>query len=182
MRAALPLVAVLLGGCIERNAYLELELHFPADASGRNAVVRVNEGNVSFDEDWQSTDSLPAVKLDAKAATKLAVSVEGRPEIETKPVRIKVRFCEDPSCAAINDDRAPEVRYQIERAFYLGERTSLSLTVDCIPNVMGETDPPPACALAQDDEIDVPKCQVAGCREGVTSNYCVGGKHFCEQQ
>jgi hypothetical protein len=112
--------------------------------------------------------------------TRLDVSVEGRPEIEAEPVRIKVRFCHDPSCAAIDDDHAPEVRYQIERAFYLGQRTSLTLTVDCIPNVAGQTDAPPSCAVAQAQEVDVPKCQVAGCREGVTSNYCVNGEHFCE--
>jgi hypothetical protein len=172
--------------CIEQNAYLELTLHFPADPRAadtggpRHAVVRVNTGDVSFDTDWESSDALPSVALDGASSTKLAVSVEGTPENETTPVRVKVRFCRDPSCVGIDDDSAPEVRYEIERAFYLGERTSLALTIDCIPNVVGLTDAPPACAIASDAVVNVPKCEVAGCRNGVTSSYCSGGKHFCE--
>lgn len=178
--------AIVSPACIEQNAYLELTLHFPPDPRAaedggpRHAVVRVNTGDVSFDTDWESSDALPAVALDGASSTKLAVSVEGTPENETMPVRVKVRFCRDASCVGIDDDSAPEVRYEIERAFYLGERTSLSLTIDCIPNVTGLTDAPPACAIASDTVVSVPKCDVAGCRNGVTSSYCAGGKHFCE--
>lgn len=183
------LAASALGGagCIEKNAYLELELVFPADprASGstaaRQAVVRVNTGDVSFEEDWESSEALSAVALDPKEPTKLQVSVEGREEIETKPVRIKVRFCTDPSCVGIHDDIAPEVRFEIERAFYLGKRTSLTLPVECIPNVATETDPPPACALENEAVSTIPRCSVAGCREGVTTNYCASSRHFCEE-
>jgi hypothetical protein len=183
------LAATALGGagCIEKNAYLELELVFPADprvtgdTAARQAVVRANTADVSFDEDWESSEALSAVQLDPKEPTKLRVSVEGREEIETKPVRIKVRFCTDPSCAGIHDDVAPEVRFEIERAFYLGKRTSLTLTVDCIPNVASETDPPPICATKNEAVSTIPKCSVAGCREGVTTNYCASDKHFCEE-
>jgi hypothetical protein len=186
--ALLAAAALASAGCVEKNAYLELELDFPADprasANGgdaRNAVVRVNTGDVSFDEDWESSEALSPVRLDPKQPTKLQVSVEGRAEIETKPVRIKARFCADPNCVGIHDDIAPEVRFEIERAFYLGKRTSLTLTVDCIPNVATETDPPPTCAIGNEAVSTIPKCSVAGCREGVTTNYCANSKHFCEE-
>ena len=186
---AAALLAAALGstGCIEKNAYLELELVFPADpratggTAARQAVVRVNTGDVSFEEDWESSEALSAVQLDPKEPSKLQVSVEGREEIETKPVRIKVRFCTDPSCVGIHDDVAPEVRFEIERAFYLGKRTSLTLTVACIPNVAAETDPPPTCATKNEEVLTTPRCSVAGCREGVTTNYCANDKHFCEE-
>jgi hypothetical protein len=190
-RAAAALLAALAlaqTGCIEKNAYLELELDFPADpraaadgTGARNAVVRVNTGDVSFDEDWESSEALAPVRLDPKEPTKLAVSVEGREEIEAKPVRIKVRFCADPDCVGIHDDIAPEVRIEITRAFYLGKRTSLTATIDCIPNVASETDPPPTCPIGNEAVTTIPKCSVAGCREGVTTNYCAGDKHFCEE-
>lgn len=185
--ALLAACAVSSTGCIEKNAYLELELVFPADpratgsVAARQAVVRVNTGDVSFEEDWESSEALSAVQLDPKEPKKLQVSVEGREEIETKPVRIKVRFCTDPSCVGIHDDVAPEVRFEIERAFYLGKRTSLTLPIECIPNVPAETDPPPACATANEAVSTIPRCSVAGCREGVTTNYCANDRHFCEE-
>ncbi|MEO5730192.1 MAG: hypothetical protein ABI134_21630 [Byssovorax sp.] len=183
------LAAAALGstGCIEENAYLELELVFPPDpratsgTDSRQAVVRVNTGDVSFEEDWESSEALSPVQLDPKQPKKLQISVEGRAEIETKPVRIKVRFCTDPSCVGIHDDTAPEVRFEIERAFYLGKRTSLTLAAECIPNVATETDPPPVCAARNESVSTIPKCSVAGCREGVTTNYCASDKHFCEE-
>jgi hypothetical protein len=187
---AVPLLAAAaLGGasCIEQNAYLEVELIFPADpratssVPARKAVVRVNTGDVSFEEDWESSEALSAVQLDPKQLSKLQISVEGREEIEAKPVRIKVRFCTDPSCVGIHDDVAPEVRFEIERAFYLGKRTSLTLPVECIPNVATETDPPPTCAVKNEAVSTIPRCSVAGCREGVTTNYCASDKHFCEE-
>jgi len=177
------LPASLSLGCIERNAYLELTVTFPKDESttqaARYGVVRVNTGDVSFDADWESSEVVPPVRLSRTQSTKQQISVEGREEIETQPVRVKVRFCRDPNCVGINDDHAPEVRYEIERAFYLGKRTSLSLSVDCIPNVPTEMDP--MCAIMDQSVVTVSKCSVAGCREGVTSNYCTGNVHFCEQ-
>lgn len=169
------------------NAFLEVNLELPSDprATGeqgsRFAVVRVQTADVSFDENWESSDAMPAVPLTASAKSELRFSVEGLPETETKAIRIKVRFCGDESCTDLRDDRAPEVRYEVERAFYLGKSTSLELSIPCIPNVDGETDPPPACAIVNQEIIDIEKCDVAGCREGVTSSYCVADKHFCEE-
>ena len=190
MRRALALACLALGAAAlapacaaTSNAYLELELVFPPNATGaaRYAVVGVVTGDVSFDEDWRSTEPLPATKLAGGATTSLRASVEGRAEIETAPVRVKARFCRDASCAGVGDDRAPELRFEIERAFYLGERTSLTIAMDCIPNVDGETPAPPACATKDRSVTKVAKCAVAGCREGVTRSYCADGKHFCEK-
>ena len=183
---ALAIVAAVLApACAaESNAYLELTLAFPANDTGttRHAVVGVATGDVSFDEDWRSTEPLPPTTLSPADKTSLRASVEGRAEIESTPVRVKVRFCRDASCAAVGDDNAPEVRFQIERAFYLGERTSLSLAVECIPYVLGETDGQIGnCATNDKSQVNVAKCAVAGCREGVTTNYCASGKHFCEK-
>ena len=182
---AAAIAATVLAGaaCSQPNAYLEIALDFPPNPTGatRHAVVGVVTGDVSFDEDWRSTEPLPATTLSATSRTSMPVSVEGCPEIEATPVRVKVRFCLDASCAAVGDDRAPEVRFEIDRAFYLGERTSLTLAVACIPNVAGETDAAPACATKDRAVTAVSKCSVAGCREGVTRSYCAGDKHFCEK-
>jgi hypothetical protein len=185
-RGAVAILALAGASCSSSsNAYLELTLDFPPDprasSGARHAVVGVVSGDVSFDEDWKSTDPIPATKLGASATTSETVSVEGRAEIETTPVRVKVRFCRDATCTAVGDDHAPEVRFEIERAFYLGERTSLTLPIACIPNVAGQTDAPPSCPTTNKSVATVAKCSVAGCREGVTRNYCASGKHFCEK-
>ena len=179
--------AIGVMSCVEKNAYLELSLGFPPDpraasapGGARYAVVRVNSCDVPFDGDWQSSDPLSPVRLSGATATSQPISVEGTPDTETKAIRVKIRFCVDPSCAGINDDKAPELRYEIERAFYLGKRTSLAITVACIPNVPTETDAPPACDLMDNATKPIGKCEVGGCREGVTTSYCAGGKHFCE--
>jgi len=96
-------------------------------------------------------------------------------------VRIKARFCVDPACVGIHDDAAPEVRFEVTCAFYPGKRTSLTLAIECIPNVIAETEAPPACSIVNEAVSTIPRCSVAGCREGVTTNFCAGDKHFCEE-
>lgn len=179
MRAAL-LVGALSLGCA-RNAFLELEIDLPKNetTTTRFALVQVVSGDVPFDQAWAGGDPVPAVKLGA-APTPLKISVEGDSDTETRPIEVKVRFCKDASCTALGDDVAPEVRMHLERAFYIGERTSYTWSIACMPNVPGQTDPPPVCDTKQRAQNDVPKCKVAGCRSGVTSEYCSGGKHFCE--
>lgn len=176
----LALIAVLSLGCA-RNAFLELEIDLPKNdwPDERHAVVQIVSGEVPFEQQWAGGDPIPATKL-STAPTPLKVSVEGTEDTETKPIRVKVRFCKDPSCSKLGDDVAPEVWLQVDRAFYIGERTSYTWNIACIPNVKGQTDPPPVCALTQRSQTTVPKCKVAGCRSGVTSEYCSGGKHFCE--
>jgi hypothetical protein len=169
-------------GCAQ-NAVLELELDLPqspSPATTRYAVVRVVTGDVSFDEEWQGDPQLPPFALDPSAKTVQRVSLDGSSDVESAKVRVKVRFCRDPNCAAIGDDTAPEVRLQLARAFYAGKRTSYAWSIPCVPNVAGQTDTP-VCATAQRGETDVTKCEVAGCRSGVARSYCVGDKHFCEE-
>jgi hypothetical protein len=173
--------APALAGC-GQNAVLELELDLPKNpgASTRYAVVRVASGASPFDEAWQGDDALPPFALDPSAASVQRVSLDGSSDVEGAPVRVKVRFCRDPSCSALGDDTAPEVRLQIDRAFYAGKRTSYTWSIACVPNVAGQTDTP-LCATPQRGETDATKCEVAGCRTGVAHSYCVGEKHFCEQ-
>ena len=64
-------------------------------------------------------------------------------------MRIKARFCVDPACVGIHDDAAPEVRFEVTRAFYPGKRPSLTLAIECIPHVIAETEAPPACSDRQ---------------------------------
>jgi hypothetical protein len=177
-----PLTASVLAGCAQ-NAVLELELDLPKNPGVtpvRYAVVRVVSGSVPFDQDWQGDDALPPFALDPNATSAQHVSLDGSSEVEGAPVRVKVRFCRDPACSALGDDTAPEVRLQIDRAFYAGKRTSYTWSIACVPNVAGQTDTP-TCAIPQRAETDVTKCEVGGCRTGVTHSYCVGDKHFCEQ-
>ena len=174
------MTGLLLAGCA-RNAFLELSIVLPASerADARYAVVQVVSGEVPFDQQWAGGDPVPVSKLGA-ASSVLRISVEGDADLETKPLRVKARFCKDASCTALGDDGAPEARLQLARAFYVGQRTSYTWTIACVPNVAGQTDATTTCEVAQRAETDVPKCKVAGCRSGVTSEYCAGGKHFCE--
>lgn len=180
---ALLLCALAAPPACAQNAVLELELELPqspAAATTRYAVVRVVTGDVPFDEEWQGEPQLPPFALDPGAKTVQRVSLDGSSDVEAAKVRVKVRFCRDPNCAAIGDDVAPEVRLQLARAFYAGKRTSYAWSIPCVPNVAGQTDAP-TCATAQRAELDVAKCDVAGCRSGVARSYCVGDKHFCEE-
>jgi len=177
----LLLALVVAGSGCARNAYLELQVDLPPNdrPDARFAVVQVVAGEVPFKDQWAGGDPIPVVKLSSNP-TPLRVSVEGNGENETKPILVKARFCKDASCTALGDDVAPQVWLRIDRAFYIGQRTSFTWKIGCVPNVVGQTDPPPTCDVAQESLTTVPKCKVAGCRSGVTSEYCAGGKHFCE--
>lgn len=178
VRALALLALPLLAGCT-RNAFLELQIDLPKNdyAGDRYAVVQVVAGEVSFDQEWAGGDAIPPVKLGASPQS-MRVSVEGDADTEQKPLRVKLKFCKSPQCTELADDVAPQLRLQLDRAFYIGERTSYTWSVACVPNVKGQTDPPPVCEAQK--QLTVPKCKVAGCRSGITSEYCAGGKHFCE--
>lgn len=173
------MLAVLLSSGCARNAFLELQIDLPKNefAEQRQAVVQVVSGEVPFEQEWAGGDPIPPVLLGA-SPTSTKVSIEGDADTEQKPIRVKVKFCKGAQCELLNDDVAPQVWLQIDRAFYVGQRTGYTWKIACIPNVKGQTDPPPVCDAPQ--QTTVPKCKVAGCRSGVTSEYCSGGKHFCE--
>ena len=61
------------------------------------------------------------------------------------------------------------VRYELERAFYLGERTEWELVVDAVgaPGTLEQT--------------DVGVCEIRGCVSGDPTFFCdAEGRHFCE--
>jgi hypothetical protein len=172
-------LGVLLASGCARNAFLELRIELPGNAfkEPRQAVVQVVSGDVPFEQEWAGGDAIPSVPLGASPSS-TSVSIEGDADNEQKPIRVKVKFCRGALCELLNDDVAPQAWLHLDRAFYVGERTSYTWKIPCIPNVKGQTDPPPACDAPP--RTTVPKCKVAGCRSGVTSEYCSGGRHFCE--
>lgn len=174
------LFALLMLGCA-RNAFLELEVDLPKNdrTSDRFAVLRVVTGDTPFEQEWQGDNPIPPVKL-TSAPTIQRVSVESTSDSETKPIRVKARFCKSATCTAIGDDRAPEAWLEIERAFYIGQRTAFRWAIDCVPSTAD--DPAPmTCAVANKTTNVVGKCKVEGCRSGTTTSFCVGTTHYCEQ-
>jgi hypothetical protein len=178
--SALALLALVLGGCAE-NAVLEVELTLPAQPAAPSpplfAYVQARSADVvSFDEAWAGTDAVEGRALEDEE-TALPFSIVAGGASFARELGIRIRFCRSPDCTAVGDDRAPEARYRIERAFYQGQRTRLSLpndpAVDPLPPV------PPATG-AVITEID--KCDIEGCTIGTSSMYCyLNGNHFCEE-
>lgn len=180
----LALLLSLLSLSCARNAFLELTIELPPNVwktaiGERYAVIRVATVNTPFDQEWQGDNPIPSVKT-TDSTTIARVSVEADSDSETKPVRVKVRFCKTESCSDLNDDFAPEAWLQIERAFYIGQRTNLKWTLPCMPNVPGRTPDMPACSVPHRQPVQKGKCEVGGCRTGTTTNHCVGDVHFCE--
>ncbi len=167
--------AVAGSGC-GRNAFLELEVVLPPSTGGELfAVVAFAPGGQAFDAVWAGDQTLEGVALSPSSTTSRAVSVEAPGDAFETPVEVKVTFCKGASCTAPGDDRAPEARLLLERAFYEGKRTSFRWVVPCVPAGKGAT-----CSVVDRDVRVVPKCEVAGCREGSVTSYCVGDRHFCE--
>ncbi|MGZ3423499.1 MAG: hypothetical protein ACXWUG_21995 [Polyangiales bacterium] len=174
MKRLLVCGALLAAGC-GRNAFLELQIDLPANTTGSNrfAIISIASGNRPFPGTWGGDGTLPGVALDTKTSTK-SISVEGNSDSFDKVVEVKVVFCVQQDCLGKNDDNAPEAHLTIERAFYEGKRTSYEWTIDCMPTVDA------TCKEPNPIDKQVKKCEVAGCRAGTSSSYCVGDKHFCE--
>ncbi|MEC7519401.1 MAG: hypothetical protein VYE22_06010 [Myxococcota bacterium] len=150
-RAPLAIAALALASC-SHGAVLELSLELPDRGDARFAVL----------------DAAPGAPPDGAGPTvafapgdEAHVSLVAGADLEA-PLHVRVRFCEAPDCAG--EPSPPTVRARIERAFYPGVKTSLTLAV-----------PPPPATL----EIDA--CRVQGCIEGRgAALYCVDGTHVCE--
>jgi hypothetical protein len=175
--ASIAAAAAAVAGC-GRNAFLEIDVVLPKNDTGsdRYAVVAFAPGDQPFDAVWAGDQTLAGVKLSAGGTTTQHASLEGASERFDQPVAAKVTFCGNAACTASGDDRAPEVRLLIERAFYEGSRTTYTWTIGCVPSV----DPARACAEEDRAVKTAKKCEIGGCREGTSSSYCVGDKHFCE--
>lgn len=176
LAAALGALALGLPGC-GRNAYFEIDVVLPPTDPGKDrfAVVSFAPGDQSFDAVWAGNQTLAGVKLAAGSTTQHA-SIESPSDQFDTAVEAKVSFCGNPSCTAVGDDTAPEARLRVVRAFYEGQRTSYTWTIACVPS----TDPKVLCTEVNRAIKQVDKCEVAGCRAGTSSSYCVGDKHFCE--
>jgi hypothetical protein len=126
-------VAALSISCA-RNAFLELTVDLPVnDRTGdRYAVLRVVT-DTPFEQEWEGDNPIPANKLSSTPSSQ-RISVESNKDSEGKAVRIKAKFCKSPTCTAIGDDRAPEAWLEIERAFYIGQRTAFRWSIACIPS------------------------------------------------
>jgi hypothetical protein len=166
-------LVVLLSACAE-NAVLEVELTLPAQPTGAPlfAYVQVRSADVvSFDEAWAGTDAVEGRALEDMESV-LPFSVVAGGASFTRQLGVRVRFCVSRDCTGLGDDRAPEVRYRLERAFYQGQRTRIALMIDTLPPPT-----PPAPAI-----MEIDKCSVEGCAMGSTTTYCfLNGHHFCEE-
>ncbi|MEZ4251015.1 MAG: hypothetical protein R3B99_22610 [Polyangiales bacterium] len=151
-------------GCGDVDAVLELDLGLPADAD-RVAVVQARRGSVGFEDAWDASGSV-AFSLSVAEARSVSIVSDGAYE---EPLLVRVRYCSNAACDALGDERAPESRLRIERAFYLGERTFARWNISNVPT---DSAPTP-------DEIG--RCEVGGCRDGVAASHCrTDGTHFCE--
>ncbi len=165
----LATTSVVGGGCAQ-NAILELTLDLPAQPTGAPLLVQVQARTaerVDFDESWAGTEPVSGLALADDPSTR-TVSIVGGEDL-TRELGIRIRFCREAECTGLGDDRAPEARFLVERAFYLGHRTRLRLEIPEVPSA-----PPSPTTIA--------RCRVEGCLAGTTSTYCsLDGRHFCDQ-
>lgn len=177
------LVLFVLSGCA-RNAIFELELELPPQpGAARFAVVQLRN-DAAFGADWSDVATLPGIPLasscsrpdpapacedralDTSCST--VISVIGDENDLTRPLRVRVRFCEDPACAGAADAMAPEARIEVERALYTGAYTQGRACIDALP-------------MTLEEPIRIERCDVR-CREGDAIMHCrADGTHFCEE-
>lgn len=179
-RVICAIALALVSGCT-RNAILELELELPASPAGARLFAVVDaRSDLGFDEPWPSgalagaplgvacTRADPAPPCDDRVldpACSMVVSIVGDAGDVPRPLRVRVRFCEDEGCEA--DADPPEHRVEIERAFYLGRYTQARVCIDEVP------------AATSAPEL-IERCDVR-CRDGSASMHCrLDGTHFCE--
>jgi len=156
---------VVLGGCAERVAVLEIELDLPAAAPGETYYVlpQARAGSFSWDDAWPAPD-LPAVRLAAGGRTKDRFSiVTSETDVD---LLLKIHFCPTEACP---DDSNTERRFRLEHPFYPRATTSWSGRIDSIP------------AASDTEPTVIDRCAIAGCLAGETSSYCRSdGTHLCE--
>ena len=171
------LLALVTSGCT-RNAIFELELELPPQPPGTAlfAVIDASRDGFGFTDAEPLAiplaaaclrpDPAPACDdrtLDLGCSAVVSVVAGGA---LTAPLAIRVRFCEDPACAAPADASAPVHRVDVERAFYEARYTQARVCIDAVP-----TDP-------VTETVD--RCEVR-CREGSATMQCrLDGTHFCE--
>lgn len=161
MRRAL-LIAVLLVGCAE-NAVLQVDLTIQTlEGASSSAFVLVDaQSREEFNPDRE--DEGRRVELQPDATRSVAFAVDASGEQIEQPLFLRVRVC-DEDCASPVSTHV----LAIDRAFYLGEQTSITQALT-------------AADVFTDTPIPVTVCEVAGCDSG-GDNFCFMGteRHFCE--
>jgi hypothetical protein len=165
-------------GCGE-TAILELTMNLPAVASTeqrRFVFVQARSGTAEpFGNLWSDESSVGAIPLTASARTD-AVSIVADADQLTAKLQLKLRFCRGETCSQVLDSDAgrTEMWFVVDRAFYDGERTELTITIPPLPQ--------PCSLLTCVSEMPTPigKCDVRGCTEQTAAPFCTGDRHPCD--
>ena len=161
-RRALSLLALgALAGCT-RNARLELAVELPASERLAAAELLVLSDPPDFEgAAWATARREP---LDEVGDTAL-VHILAEGESIERPLGLRVRLCPTDACAG----DSPEVAVRVERAFYRGALTWLTIAIPDVPD--GRAAP-----------IDVGRCAVGGCLDGdAVEDFCrLDDTHYCE--
>lgn len=158
MRRSVTLALALLASGCARNALLELEVQLPPGID--HAELRVlSDPPPSYDDpEWDAVT--PEALDEVGEVARVQVLAEG-PAIEA-PLAARVRLCGATPC-----DSTAEVRVEIERPFYVGHETRVTVAIPAVP-------------LAFDTYV-VDRCAVRGCLGGDTLEFCRDdGTHYCE--
>ena len=170
MRRALLIGLALCGLSCAENGILELIVELPPSASAEAtyAVISMRSAaESSFDVAWAAGE-LDGFLLEGSGRTE-QISVVAQPEDFGADLLVRMRFCSTPRCDGLGDDTAGERRLIVEEPFYSLARTRVEWVVPAVEDTVNET--PDVLA----------RCEVMGCRAGVTVSYCRSdGTHFCE--
>lgn len=183
-RGGLAVALALLGGGCASDAILELEVFLPAmDTTAR--VMTITRGARSADPE----DETGQLDLDLQEfARPEAVSVVDDAGGVDRALFLTFTACLARPCARSDDTRVVE----IERPFYAGRRTHLTLCVtragscgeECVDSECAAALREDRGAIAVFGEHRVDRCQVRGCVDGesrVPDAYCrADGDHFCQ--
>lgn len=164
VRRAVPSLALLalVAGCT-RNARLELAVELPASERLAAAELLVLSDPPDFEgAAWATARREP---LDEVGDTALVHILAEGDAIE-RPLGLRVRLCPTDACAG----DSPEVAVRVERAFYRGALTWLTVAIAEVPD--GRAAP-----------LDVERCAVGGCLHGdEVEDFCrLDGTHYCER-
>ncbi len=165
-------IAVVLAGCGEQ-AVLDVTVELDG-ATECEAFARVDLMSGQADEPWPEDAHVTTFTLGTEPST-TTFSVVAHDDRELLPVFVSIRACRAETCDAEASPGCPAdvagraLRVELERAFYLGEATHLTLDL--------------ANATTDRAFERIPKCAVAGCTDGAATTYCDAdrvGRHFCE--
>ncbi|HEY8427207.1 MAG TPA: hypothetical protein VIL20_02485 [Sandaracinaceae bacterium] len=159
MREAIALLCLCLSGCTHAGI-LELTVELPPpEGDVRYAVIDARPASRATFADAGDVATFPL-------GEPAALSIVAGADTLSEPLEVRIRFCTSEGCES---DLSPsEVRVRIERAFYSGVHTFLTLRIASVPTA-AERLPP----------IDA--CQVRGCTPSTGASYCLSdGTHLCE--